>query len=679
MTISSVVPVNNYTGNNSTTTFDFDFLIERNTELIVTKYDSSGKTVTLTENVDYTIHEVGNTSGSYITFPIAGSTYSVLSPEEILTLSLELEIKQDTPYPQAQNFEPPVVEKSLDYITRLIQILNRKQERSIKVKESPNLDTETLVNHVEEIKANIGTLQNINNNITDILSVNSNQTNINSLAEISSDITTVSEIAQKVTTAANNSTGITTCADNITAINNAAANAQTASEKADEALASANSASSSASLAEKWAVKTDGSVDGSEYSAKYYAMKSKDHSGITYEELNSNLGYLRGNVISDSSLFSNVKNYNHSTFDVSKFTASGTPTITDNGIISGFTNAGVRLEANIDFTNMNTFSIEGKFYHSGVSNGGRNQIIFALFDTTLNTNRLLLYNQSGGSANVLWNYPASDSTMAGIQDWFSYTRNAWQTFKFDYDGTNIKLYINGTLRKTSNNVDKTWLQRSFTLLIGNSNLSSNYNQNYTGEIDLKDFSISVNGIPIFSGNKTGSDSYIINGVTVSVPYTESSTGSKIVDVAYRERVIAVYEQLGSAPYYTIDEVNQNATLPMGEVYGFLGQKQNIGDWCITQPSTTSTATKNKPSVVVANYLNNSDGYIIFSDKLCIQWGSHENSTNAIPLLVTMANTDYAVLSNRSSSGSCVTYAKTTTSITPSVNWAADWLIIGLSA
>lgn len=58
---------------------------------------------------------------------------------------------------------------------------------------------------------------------------------------------------------------------------------------------------------------------------------------------------------------------------------------------------------------------------------------------------------------------------------------------------------------------------------------------------------------------------------VQIPYCLSPTGSKIADADSRDFIQEIYEKEGFANYYTIDEVNQNFTLPMGEIYGMINK------------------------------------------------------------------------------------------------------------
>ncbi len=809
MTISSVIPVNNYAGNGSTTTFDFDFLIENSEELVVTKSDSSGNIITLRENVDYTIHEIGNSSGSYITFPIAGSTYSVLTSDEVLTLALELEIKQDNQFPQARNFEPPVVEKALDYIIRLIQILNRKQQRSIKVKESPSLNTEELVNNIEKIKANLTTLQNINNDLSVINSVNSNETNINTVAGsitdvnsvaanisdindvadnetninavnsnkanidtvagINSDVSTVAGITSNITTIVNNISDISACVTNMEDINNASTNAQTASEKADEANLSAVSALSSENLAKDWATKLNGMVDESEYSSKYYALQSRDSAGINYKELNANVGYIRKDVLDDSRLFNDIKKLNHSTFDLSKFTIVGSPVITNDGIASGLVYQSDYIKTNytISFSTANSWAVEVNNFK--VNSLSSNQRLFSL-----NSSNTFILIDTDGKIKV---YVSASSTgdIANNQ-YANYTVTLNEIFnaKLCFTGSAYEVWINGNKTYSVNSTTKISSDQAATVYSGGSGAAP-----CLGEHDLKQFSVIVDGYPVFSGNVTGidtvkSDDYTVVGTpTISadgvlgspttasnyittgfsydiskdfeyrlsayiayqsglgdqylcglrtnssrgtlrfngnrfycvfagsdgiinptysqagwydfivsrkgtdftlkyklstdtdyvsetvtltgtytssneelcigyvgsnymnysqidlnsfkfydengnlvyqpclkIPYTQSKTGSKIVDVAYRKRVQDCYEQLGGALYYTIDEENQNVTLPMGDLSGNLAKKTD-GDWInsgtlIASGVTTPTTTDLTYSL--SSYLPN-DNYI----------------------------------------------------------------------
>ena len=84
----------------------------------------------------------------------------------------------------------------------------------------------------------------------------------------------------------------------------------------------------------------------------------------------------------------------------------------------------------------------------------------------------------------------------------------------------------------------------------------------------KELVTDLNGVQVyFDGN-------LVYQPCLKIPYTLSNTGSKIVDVYARNRVQDLYEQTGEALYYTVDEENENFTLPMGEIYGMIERKNN---------------------------------------------------------------------------------------------------------
>lgn len=151
MSIPEIEPVKNHYGNNSATSFDFDFYIERSSQLKVQHTDLNGILTTLKENVDYSIHEIGNENGSYITFPIQGSTHSVLAwdtstdKKELLTISLNLPLKQEFEFDISGDLDKHQLEKALDYQMRVDQILNRKITRAVLVPEGSELTPSEMI------------------------------------------------------------------------------------------------------------------------------------------------------------------------------------------------------------------------------------------------------------------------------------------------------------------------------------------------------------------------------------------------------------------------------------------------------------------------------------------------------------------------------------------------------
>ena len=156
MTVSSLIPVNNYTGNGSTCQFDFDFLIEDEKELVVTLInEKENLNEQLIFGVDYSINEIGNKNGSYIIFPLEeSSAHSILSPDEVISLTLSLPIKQESEFENSATLKLDVLEWTLDYIIRILQILNRKIDRSIKIVEGELTKPEELVKNLFDAEYN---------------------------------------------------------------------------------------------------------------------------------------------------------------------------------------------------------------------------------------------------------------------------------------------------------------------------------------------------------------------------------------------------------------------------------------------------------------------------------------------------------------------------------------------
>lgn len=159
MAIPETEPVKNHYGNNSATSFDFDFYIEKSSQLKVQHTDLNGLLTTLKENVDYSIHEIGNENGSYITFPISGSTYDILKwdtvndKKELLTISLNIPLKQEFEFDISGDLDKHQVEKAFDYQMRVDQILNRKINRAVLVPEGSELTPSELIETLQNSKA----------------------------------------------------------------------------------------------------------------------------------------------------------------------------------------------------------------------------------------------------------------------------------------------------------------------------------------------------------------------------------------------------------------------------------------------------------------------------------------------------------------------------------------------
>ena len=322
-----------------------------------------------------------------------------------------------------------------------------------------------------------------------------------------------------------------------------------------------------------------------------------------------------------------VFNGNKTGLDVIKednYTVVGSPTISEDGVASGFSNSDY-VYSNI-FVASNTTKIRFAFtYKTNESQ----QVWLRLVGATADNN---LTNFEYGIFSRLGNMYIR-ATINGTNNTYFYATNTLS--KNWTDGDLIECEFNLSLSK-------------FTGSISNTTKSTSANVNYTYSVDELSFNrANIGGTGAVSSIDLNSFKIYVDGNLVyqpclKIPYTESKTGSKIVDAIYRGRVQDVYEQYGQAKYYTLDEENKNFTLPMGEIYGMMGQRALI--------SSTVTDTSRVD---------------IYSDKTCLICGNVTTS-GTINLPIELANSNYFTTLPAS--------AKTSTSFTTTST--GDYILIG---
>lgn len=220
-----------------------------------------------------------------------------------------------------------------------------------------------------------------------------------------------------------------------------------------------------------------------------------------------------GELLTDAEGLADLTSSAYSTFDLSKFTVVGSPTITSDGIASGFSDSNY-LTGNADFsTNFKIIIDKISYTNRSASTGifralGDNGAYFNInqnwtqYLCYLNdeTNSLSFSAPSGGNNNI-------------------------QKVVFEKAGTNVTITAyfdnNTTVTATQDvsTIDFTKFTNA-TFSVG-TGMWSGLDIN---TIDLKQFSITVDGVPVFSSNKTGIDTIKPDDYTVVGSPTISADG-----------------------------------------------------------------------------------------------------------------------------------------------------------
>ncbi len=290
------------TGNSTQLTIDFPFFALDDIKVIRTT--SAGVDTNLTRGTGTNTFAVVGTavddgySGGYITLHDTNdNTFTY-------TIYRDVPIARTTDFATSGPFNIASLNTELDKIYAVMQQVENANDRALTMPDSdgsvsitlPTLNTRkgkylafNASSGAAEIGGNVadtGTVASISANITTVAGISSNVTTV---AGISSNVTTVAGISSNVTTVAGMNSNISTVVTNISAIQGASGNATKAQNWATKIDGEAETGqgysskawatggtgvtdSSGAGSSKQWATDTDSTVDGTEFSAKEYAI-----------------------------------------------------------------------------------------------------------------------------------------------------------------------------------------------------------------------------------------------------------------------------------------------------------------------------------------------------------------------------------------------------------------------
>lgn len=262
------------------------------------------------------------------------------------------------------------------------------------------------------------------------------------------------------------------------------------------------------------------------------------------------------------------KLYDRREFDLSKFTVVGNPVISEDGIASGFSSGNYLAINNvIDWTS--PFKIFFKFKTSTLPNV--EQSVFSKY--TQNSKLFYFYihkdgefvsYDGAGRFYLSTTYPTANTTYYGV---------------WEYDGTKQFIKLGTTEENLTTIIDNMGVPENTSLSGLNIGIFSNGTiNNFLGSIDLKYFSITVDGTEVFNGLKdlTQYDTYTLpSSEVITIPYIPSVDGVKIVDVAYKPLVDQLYTETGVGNYIIIDETNKTFRLPLPDIYSQIENKTSF--------------------------------------------------------------------------------------------------------
>lgn len=198
-----------YNGNGVTSVFDYDFQIQAERELLVTRQNADDTEDTLTLTTDYTVSGVGVDAGGQITL-VAPAT--ALPTGSKLVIQYAGDYNQSSDYSSQGGINLEELEDALDKITMHLRGLKELVDRSVKVDTFGDLNLDTLqadLRALAAIEAAISTVAGISTAVSAVAAIDANVT---AVAGIAADVTAVANIVADVSAVAAINTAVSAVA-----------------------------------------------------------------------------------------------------------------------------------------------------------------------------------------------------------------------------------------------------------------------------------------------------------------------------------------------------------------------------------------------------------------------------------------------------------------------------------
>ena len=263
MTVTSTNQKVQFNGNGSTTVFAYNFKIFAQTDLSVILRSAAGTETVQQLTTNYTVSGVGEASGGNVTMGVAppsGTTLTILRVQPNLQ---GLDLVPNDPFPAGS------MEDALDKLTFMVQTHDEEIGRSIKASPTNVISgSEFTVSATDRANKLFSFDSSGNLSIAQELGTyrgNWGASTAYAVRDLVKDTSTGNIFICVTAHTSSGSQPLTTNTD---------AAKWALIVDAASATTSQTAAAASATLASQWAIKTDGTVDGSNYSAKYWATSS---------------------------------------------------------------------------------------------------------------------------------------------------------------------------------------------------------------------------------------------------------------------------------------------------------------------------------------------------------------------------------------------------------------------